>query len=65
MDKMQWPTHKHVYWMELTELTLEKLLAGIERILSHGFGYCMLVGATGQGTGLLRDDPSSRCRLLK
>jgi len=43
--------------MELTEPTLANLLAGIDRILSRGFGYRMLVGATGQGTRLLRDDP--------
>jgi len=57
MDKIQWQTQEHVYWMELTEPTLANLLAGIDRILLRGFGYCMLVGATGQGTGLLRDDP--------
>ena len=43
--------------MELTESTLANLLAGIDRILSGGFGYRMRVGATGQGTRLLRDDP--------
>jgi len=43
--------------MELTEPTLANLLAGIDRILSRGFGYRMLIGATGKGTRLLRDDP--------
>jgi len=44
--------------MELTEPTLANLLVGIDRILSSGFGYHMLVGATGQGTRWLRDDPA-------
>jgi len=57
MGKVQWQTHEHVHWMELTEPTLGNLLAGIDRILSCGFGYRMLVGATGQDTRLLRDDP--------
>jgi len=42
--------------MELTEPTLANLLAGTDRILSRGFRYRMLLGATGQGTRLLRDD---------
>ena len=57
MDKIQWQTHEDVYWIELTEPTFANLLAGIDRILSRGFGYRMLAGATGQGTRLLRDDP--------
>jgi len=57
MDKVQWQTHEHVYWMELTEPTLANLLVSIDRILSCGLGYLRLVGATGQGTRLLRDDP--------
>jgi len=57
MDKIRWQTREHVYWMELTEPTIANLLAGIDRILSRGFGYRMLVGPTGQGTRLLQDDP--------
>jgi len=56
MDEIHWQTHEHVYWLELTEPTLANLLAGIDRILSRRFRYCMLVGAMGQGTPLLRDD---------
>jgi len=65
MDKIQWQTHEHVYWIELTEPTLVNLLAGIDRILSCGFGYRMLVGATGQGTRLLQDDPEEPLRLAE
>ena len=54
---IQWQIHEHVYWIELTEPTLANLLAGIDRIWSRGFGYCMLVGATRQGPRLLQDDP--------
>ena len=57
MDKVQWQTQKHGYWMELTEPTLANLLAAIDRILSCGFGYRMLIGTTGQDRGLLRADP--------
>jgi len=57
MDKIQWQTHEHVYWMELTEPTLANLVGGIDRILSRGFIYRMRVGATGQGTHLQQDDP--------
>jgi len=57
MDKVQWQTHEQVYWMELTEPTLANVSPGIDRILSRGFGYRMIVDATGQGTRLLRDDP--------
>ena len=65
MDKIQRQTHEHVYWMELTELTLANLVAGIDRILSPGFRYRMLVGARGQGTRLLRDDPEEALPLAK
>ena len=57
MDNIQWQTHEHVDWMKLTEPTLANLLAGIDRILSCGFRYCMLVGATGQCARLRRDNP--------
>jgi len=65
MDKVQWQTHEHVYWIELIEPILANLPAGIDRILSRGFGYRMLVGATGQGTRLLRDDPNKPLPLTK
>lgn len=57
LDKIQWQTYEHVYWMELTEPTHENLLANLNRVLSRGFGYRLLVGATGRGTRLLLDDP--------
>ena len=41
------------------------LIAGIDRILSPGFGYRMLVGARGPGTRLLRDDPEEPLPLAK
>ena len=43
--------------MELTEPTLANLLASIDRIISCGFGYRILVCATGPGPRLLRDNP--------
>ena len=65
MDNIQWQIHEHVYWMEISEPTLANLLAGIDRILSRGFGYRMLVGVTGQATRLLRDDPEERFPLAE
>jgi len=57
IDQIQWQTPEHVYKIELTEPTLANLLAAIDRILSHGFGYRILVGTTAQGTRLLQEDP--------
>ena len=57
IDKIELQTHKPVYWMELTEPTFANLLAGIDRVLSGGCGYYMLVGGTGLGTRLLQDNP--------
>jgi len=51
--------------MELTEPTLANLLAGLDRILSRGFGYRMLIGTMGHGTRLLRDDPEERLPLAE
>jgi len=65
MDKVQWQTHEHVYWMEPTEPNLANLLAGIDRILSRGFRYLMLVGATGKGIRLLREDPEEQLPLAE
>jgi len=65
MDKVQWQTHDHVYWIELTAPTLANVLVGLDRILSRGFGYHMHVGATGQGTQLLRDDPEEQLPLAE
>jgi len=62
---IQWQIHEQVYWIELTEPTLANLLAGIERIWSRGFGYCMLVGATRQGPRLLQDDSEQTLLLAK
>jgi len=47
------------------EPTLAKLLAGIDRILSCGFGYRMLIGATGERTHLLLDDPEEQLPLAE
>jgi len=43
--------------MELTELTFLNLLSGIDKTMAVGVGFCMLIGATRQGTALLHEDP--------
>jgi len=43
--------------MELTELSFPNLLAGIDKTMAPGVGFCMLIGATRQGTHLLQEDP--------
>ncbi|RPA88803.1 hypothetical protein L873DRAFT_1823997, partial [Choiromyces venosus 120613-1] len=57
LHNIQWQTHEHVYWIELTEPTLTNLVANIDQVLAQGFGYRLLVGATGWGARLLSDDP--------
>jgi len=43
--------------MELTETTIPNLLAGIDKTIAPGVGFCMLIGTTRQGTRLLQEDP--------
>jgi len=57
MDKIHWQSRGHVYWLELTEPTFPNLLLGIDKTMTSGVGFHMLIGATGQGTRLLQDDP--------
>jgi len=57
LDKIQWQTHGHVYWMEMTEPTMQNLFVCMDRVLAQGYRYCLLVGATRHGTCMLLDDP--------
>jgi len=34
LDKIQWHTHGHVYWMEMTEPTMRNLFVCIDRVLA-------------------------------
>jgi len=43
--------------MELTEPTFPNLLVGIDKTMTPGVGFRMLIGTTRQGTRLLQDDP--------
>jgi len=65
MDKIQWQSRGHVYWIELTEPTFPNLLAGIDKTMASGVGFCMRIGTTRQGTRLLQDDPEEPCCWLK
>jgi len=56
MDRIQWQSRGHVYWMELTEPTFLNLLPGIDKTMAPGVRFCILIGATRQGTRLLQDN---------
>jgi len=57
LDKIQWQTHRHVYWMEMTEPTMRNLFVCIDRVLARGYRYRLLLGVTRQATRMLLDDP--------
>ena len=57
LEKIQWQTHGHVYWMEITEPTMRNLFVCIDRVLAQGYRYCLLIGATRHGTCMLLDNP--------
>jgi len=57
MNKIQWQSRGHVYWMEPTEPTFPNLLAGIDKAMAPGVGFRMLIGTTRQSTPLLPDYP--------
>jgi len=58
LDKIQWQTHRHVYWMEMTEPRLRNLFVCINRVLAQGYEYRLLLGTTRHGTHMLLDDPA-------
>jgi len=57
LDKIQWQSHGHVDWMEMTEPTIRNLFVCIDRVLERGYGYRHLAGTTRHGTRMLLDDP--------
>jgi len=57
IDKIQWQSGEHVYWVELTESTFPNRLAGIDKTMEPCVGFLMRVGTTSQGTGQLQDGP--------
>jgi len=65
LDKIVWQAGGHVYLFEMTEPTLQNVCDGIDSVLGGGHGYCTLVGATKQGTGLLHEDPEQPLQLTE
>jgi len=57
LDKVRWQTGEQVYWLEMAEPTFDNMLEEIDWVLERGYGYRVLVGATRQGTRMLRNDP--------
>jgi len=65
MDKIQWQSHGHVYWRELTEPSFPNLLAGIDKTMAPGLGFRMHIGPTIQDTRVLQDDAEEPLRLAE
>lgn len=57
LDKIPWQAGEQVYWLEMAEPTYDNVLEEIDRVLERGYGYRVLVGATREGTRMLRNDP--------
>jgi len=57
LDKVPWQTGEQVYRLEMAVPTFDNVQEEIDRILERGYGYRVLVGATREGTGILRNDP--------
>jgi len=56
LDKMPWQGNEEIYWLEINEPSYDNIHSEIDRVLEHGYGYCLLIGATREGTGLLLSD---------
>jgi len=56
LDKVPWQTGEQVYWLEMAEPTFDKVLEEIDRVLERGYRFWVLVGATREGTQMLRND---------
>ena len=57
LDKVLWQTGEQVYWLQIAEPTFNNVLEEIDRVIECGYGYRVLVGATRDGTRMLRNDP--------
>jgi len=57
LDKVSWQTGEQVYWPEMAEPSFDNVLEEIDRVLECGYGYRVQVGATREGTRMLRNDP--------
>ena len=57
LDKIPWQGNEQVYWLEMNEPTLDNVLEEIDRVLEREYGCRLLIGATREGTHLLRSDP--------
>src|SRR5205807_3490106 len=58
LNKVPWQAGEQVYWLEMTSPTFDNVLEEIDRVLERGYGYRMLVGAMGEGTRMLRNNPN-------
>lgn len=65
LHNIQWQTHGHAYWIEMSEPTIQHLLVSLDRVQAGGWGYGMHVGETRQGTHLLNDDPEEPLRVAE
>jgi len=65
LDKVLWQTGEQDYWLEMAEPTFDNVLEEVNRVLERGYGYRVLVGATREGTRMLRNDPEEPLRLAE
>src|SRR5437588_6967775 len=65
LNKVPWQAGEQVYWLEMTTPPFGNILEEIDRVLEYGYGYRMLVGTTGEGTQMLRNDPNEPLPLGK
>jgi len=56
LENVLWQTGEQVYWLEMAEPTYNNVLEEIDRVVERGYGYRVLVGATRDGTRMLRND---------
>jgi len=65
LDTIPWQGNEQVYWLEMNEPTYDNILSEIDRVLERRYGYRLLIGATREGTLLLRSDPDEPLALAE
>jgi len=56
LDKIPWQGNEQVCWLEMNEPLYDNILSEIVRVLERGYQYSLVIGATREGTHLLRSD---------
>ena len=56
LDKIPWQGNEQVYWLEMNEPIKDNMIRKFDRVLAHGYRYCLLIGTSREGKCLLRSD---------